>query len=80
MSKQVTPRLHSKHTDWTVYKAAISEKLSDKFKLTSKEDIEVAITTFIWHPPTCRANSYFRPETARHLSQPTLRSQRPNSR
>ena len=46
MSQQDTPRLHSKHTDWAVYETAISEKLSDKLKLKTKEDIEVAITAF----------------------------------
>jgi len=42
-----TTSLHTSHTDWKLYKTAISEKLTTMQKLKTREDIEVATTKLI---------------------------------
>ena len=45
--RQPAPRLHTSHTNWTIYKTAVRDKVNSTMKLKTCKDIEIATANFI---------------------------------
>jgi hypothetical protein len=46
-TRRVLPRLHTLHTNWTIYKTVVHDKVTTTMNLKTREDIETAATTII---------------------------------